>query len=388
MHTDTVVIPLDLGPPQGPAVMVKDTLDVAGHATRAGSAALADAPAATAHAEVVQRLLDAGWHLTGKTALHELAFGTTGINHHLGTPINPGWPQRVPGGSSSGSAVAVARGLVPVALGTDTGGSVRTPAACCGVFGLKPSHGRVSRQGVMPAHSSLDCVGPIAADMDWLVRAMQAICPDFAALPALPDTLRIGLIDVAAEAGARDAVAQALRRSPHRLLPVLLPLFEPAYAAGLTLINRENWLALSPLLASGRLGADVAGRLRAAGQTTDEAVAQAEGVRRAFSAEVDQALSQCEVLALPTLGAAPPRLEDAADTLAAVSMTRLVRPFNLSGHPAITLPLNDAAGLPVGLQLVGRRGEDEHLCAVAHRLSQQLSLRATPIPPPCTGATA
>jgi len=388
MHTDTVVTPLDLGPPQGPAVMVKDTLDVAGHATRAGSAALAEAPAASAHAEVVQRLLDAGWHLTGKTALHELAFGTTGINQHLGTPLNPGWPQRVPGGSSSGSAVAVARGLVPVALGTDTGGSVRTPAACCGVFGLKPSFGRVSRRGVLPAHSSLDCVGPLAADMDWLIRAMQTLCPGFAALPELPEVLRIGLIDVAAEASARDAVAQALGRSPHRLLPVLLPLFEPAYAAGLTVINRENWLALSPLLADGRLGADVAGRLRAAGLTTDEAVARAEGVRRAFTAEVDQALSQCDVLALPTLGAAPPRLADAADTLAAVSMTRLVRPFNLSGHPAITLPLNDAAGLPVGLQLVGRHGEDEQLCAVARRQSQQLSLHATLVPHTRTGASA
>jgi amidase len=160
------------------------------------------------------------------------------------------------------------------------------------------------------------------------------------------------------------------------VLPVQLPLFEPAYAAGLTLINRENWLALSPLIDDPRLGADVAARLRAAGQTTDEAVAQAEGVRRAFTAEVDQALGQCGVLALPTLGAAPPRLEEAADTLAAVAMTRLVRPFNLSGHPAITLPLNDAAGLPVGLQLVGRRGDDEHLCAVARLLSQQLSLFA------------
>jgi amidase len=117
-------------------------------------------------------------------------------------------------------------------------------------------------------------------------------------------------------------------------------------------------------------------------------VARAEGVRRAFTAEVDQALSQCDVLALPTLGAAPPRLADAADTLAAVSMTRLVRPFNLSGHPAITLPLNDAAGLPVGLQLVGRHGEDEQLCAVARRLSQQLSLHATLVPHTRTGASA
>ena len=376
MDSSTVVLPLDLGAPAGPRVMVKDTLDVAGVPTRAGSAALADAPPAARHAEVVQRLLDAGWRLCGKTNLHELAFGTTGLNRWSGTPRNPRWPDRVPGGSSSGSAVAVAAGLVPVALGTDTGGSIRTPAACCGVFGLKPSFGRVSRQGAMPERSTLDCIGPLARDMDWLIRAMRAIAPGFSALPGLPETLRIGLVDVEASGSAREAVHRMLAGSGHALQPVLLPLMASAYQAGLAVINRETSQACAALLAGGRVGADVAERLRRAALTDERALAEAEAVRRLFTAEVDAALAGCDVLALPTLAAAPPLLAEAADTGAAVAMTTLVRPFNLSGHPAISLPLLDDAGLPVGLQLVARRGADEWLCAVARRLSLELDLNA------------
>jgi amidase len=360
MPTDTVV-PLHIGPADGPRFMVKERLDVAG-TPPAPAAGPWPRPPRHGPCRGGGRLLAAGWQLTGKTNLHELAYGTTGINHWTGTPRNPRWPERVPGGSSCGSAVAVAQGLVPMALGTDTGGSVRTPAACCGVFGLKPSFGRVSRQGVMPAHSSLDCVGPIARDMDTLIAAMQAMVPDFRPLPAVPPTLHIGLVDVACDAPARAAVHRACRGPPP-------PAPDHAAAVRGCLPGRpggdqpRELDRLSPLLADGRMGPDVATRLQRAGQTTDAEVAEAEAIRRAFRAEVDAALSQCDVLALPTLASPPPRLEDAADTSAAVSMTALVRPFNLSGHPAITLPLDDASGLPVGLQLVARHGADEWLCA-------------------------
>lgn len=360
---------LSLGPVGGPRFAVKDTIDVAGTPTRAASAALEDAAASSSHAEVVERLLAAGWQLCGKLNLHELAFGTTGLNAGTGTPLNPGWPDRVPGGSSSGSAVAVASGWVPMALGTDTGGSVRTPAACCNVIGLKPTWGRVSRRGVMPAHSTLDCVGPFARDMATLVRALQAIAPDVRELPRLPDRLRLGLVEVRADATARAAVQAAVDGRGHVLQPVTLPSFEAAYAAGLAVINRENWRALSPLLASGRVGPDIAARLRRAGETTDADVAAAEQVRARFRAEVDAALAEVDVLVLPTLASPPPRVVEAGDTSALVGMTALVRPFNISGHPALTLPLVDAHGLPVGLQLVAARGQDEWLCAVATRLA-------------------
>lgn len=371
-----VLLPLSIGAPAGPGFLVKDCIDVAGHPTRMASRALAGAQPAAAHAEVVERMLAAGWKLCGKANMHELAFGTTGINGWTGTPVNPGWPDRVPGGSSSGSAVAVAAGLVPVALGTDTGGSIRTPAACCNVFGLKPSFGRVSRRGVLPAHSSLDCVGPLAADMEWLVRAMQAICPGFTSLPALTGSVALGTLAFDGCEWACGAIESALDATPCRRLPLRLAWFDEAYAAGLAIIGHEALQAYGDVMRSGLLGRDIQARLeQVAAVPTAKALGDAERVRARFRAEVDALLEQCDALALPSMPAAPPLLSLAADTAAAVSMTRLVRPFNLSGHPAISLPLLAGDGLPVGLQLVGRHGQDEHLCAVAQAVSRSLPIR-------------
>src|SRR5260221_14465421 len=131
----------------GLRVGVKDSIDIAGYSTRSGSRALADAAPAARHAAVVKALLEGGCRIVGKTNMHELAYGVTGINLWTGTPINPRYPDRVPGGSSSGSAVAVAAKLVDFAIGTDTGGSIRIPASCCGVFWLKPTYGPASREG-------------------------------------------------------------------------------------------------------------------------------------------------------------------------------------------------------------------------------------------------
>ncbi len=361
---------LDLGG-NGPRVGIKDSIDVAGSPTRAGSRALEQAAPADAHAEVVANLLAAGYHVVGKTNMHELAFGTTGLNHWTGTPLNPHFPAYVPGGSSSGSAVAVASGEVDVALGTDTGGSIRIPAACCGVFGFKPSFGRVSRRGVMPAVTSLDCVGPFARDMDALIACMAAIDPHFG---SLPDTagVRIGLVDVAASAPIRAAVDAAVASSGFPTGRVELPGFAAAYDAGLAVINAETWAACGHLVAGGLVGDDVARRLRAAADTSPADVAAAEAVRAAFTAGVDAALRDFPVLALPTMADAPPRLESAADTSKLVGMTSLVRPFNLSGHPAIAIPLPARGGHPVSLQLVAARNDDELLCAVARQLALQL----------------
>lgn len=143
-----LTLPLDLGG-DGPHVAVKDVIDIAGTPTRAGSRAFADRPAAPTHARVVQSLLDAGCRIVGKTNMHELAFGMTGVNDWTGTPVNPRYPHLVPGRSSSGSATAVAAELCDWALGTDTGDSIRVPAACCGIVGLKPTFGRLSREGLI-----------------------------------------------------------------------------------------------------------------------------------------------------------------------------------------------------------------------------------------------
>lgn len=355
----------------GPTVMVKDTIDVAGVPTRASSRALQDAEPALHHAAVVEALLVNGCRLIGKTSLHELAYGTTGINLWTGTAANPRFPGRIPGGSSSGSAAAVAAGLVDFSLGTDTGGSVRIPACCCGVFGFKPTFGRVSRNGVMPEKSSLDCVGPFANSLSMLVTAMRAIDPTFARLPTLIDA-RIGVVPVQANEAVQRVVTAALVNSGLPLYEAPLPNMVSAYDAGMVVINRETFVACGHLLDTGRVGADIADRLAAAGETTDQALAEAEQVRARFTAEVDEALKHFDVLALPTMPDFPLAIADASNTRAVLGMTALVRPFNLSGHPALTIPLGSAQGLPVGLQLVAAKGADEHLLAVAGLLLQRL----------------
>jgi amidase len=365
-----VVQALDIGG-SGPTVMVKDTLDIAGYPTRASSQSLSNALPAAQHATVVQAVLDAGCRITGKTSLHELAFGTTGINHWTGTALNPRFPGHIPGGSSSGSAAAVAAGLADFTLGTDTGGSVRIPACCCGVFGFKPTYGRVSREGVMPARSTLDCVGPMAATLPMLVTAMEAIDPTFVRhttveMPALKR------LQVTCSPVVRDVIERAMAATGLLTEPLTLEHFQSAYHAGMTVINRETWIACAHLLDAGLLGADISGRLRAAGQTTDEALAGAEEVRGLFTAEVDTALADGSMLVLPTMPDLPLRLSEAADTRAVLGMTALVRPFNLSGHPALTIPLSSPDGLPVGLQLVAAKGDDERLLAVADSLLNRI----------------
>ncbi|VVN82974.1 amidase [Pseudomonas fluorescens] len=355
----------------GRSVMVKDTIDIAGYPTRASSYALADAPAAVEHAQVVQALLDAGCQITGKTSLHELAFGTTGLNAWVGTAPNPRYPGHIPGGSSSGSAAAVAAQLCDFALGTDTGGSVRIPATCCGVFGLKPTFGRVSRQGVMPTRSTLDCVGPLAMDMDRLIEAMHAIDPTFKTMP-VPENLSIGVVAVQAHAEIHAAVNQALGRSGFNLVEQSLPGMSAAYDAAMVVINAETWAACGHLLETGRVGRDVAERLQAASLTSADSLADAERIRQAFTAEVNAALARTPILALPTMPDYPLLVADAVDTRAALGMTSLVRAFNLSGHPALSIPLEGASGLPVGLQLIAAHGADELLCAVARELVRRL----------------
>jgi amidase len=351
-------------------VAVKDTIDIAGLRTRAGSAVFDQDPPAARHARVVERVLSGDCTIVGKTHLHELAFGVTGINARMGTPPNPKFPDRVPGGSSSGSAAAVAAGLVDFALGTDTGGSVRIPAACCGVFGIKPTHGRVSRVGVAPPLSSLDCVGVFAGDAPMLARAMAIIDPGF-----VPDRgpceASIGWVQVDADPQIQRAIAIAIEHSGFAHAPIALPLLSQAFDAGLVIINQENWQAFGTLVGHPRMGEDVRARLRAAGDTTPAAVAGAEDVRARFSAAVDAALAQVDALVLPTMPDFPLTLEQGADARAAIGITSLVRPFNLSGHPAITVPLSTPQGLPAGLQLVGRKGDDARLCRIAECLAQR-----------------
>lgn len=345
---------------------VKDTLDIAGHQTRAGCPALVNAPLAEQHASVVSMLLEQHCQLTGKTTLHELAFGVTGINPWGGTPVNPRYPALIPGGSSSGSAAVVASGEVDFSLGTDTGGSVRMPAACCGVLGFKPGFGVLSRDGVMPAQSSLDCVGVFASDAGVLRQAMTRLSvPVGEPLNSLP---AMSFISAASEE-IDAALLNFLEQQGVTPQKAELSNLNDAHRAGLTLISHENWQAFSPLLASNQVSPDVASRIRAGADVSAEARDAAEQMRTTFTAQVDAWLAKTPLLALATLPELPPTLEEAADPLSVVNLTRLVRPFNLSGHPAITLTVAELRGRPVSLQLVAAKGHDGLLVQAAEWLT-------------------
>ena len=345
-------------------VMVKDSIDIQGFKTISGSRALENTAPAARNAEVVEHILNANCVITAKTNLHELAFGITGINHAYGTPVNPQYPELIPGGSSSGSAAAVAANLADFTLGTDTGGSIRMPAACCGVYGLKPTFGRVSRQGVHPVQSSLDCVGPFANSIEMIETAMQIIDPTFTVQESI-SAPKLAWLTVQAEVEVIECAKNYLNNNDLNFESVEVTSFERAFHAGMQIINYENWQAYGELTKTGLIGADVQGRLLKTAETTLEQVQQAEQVKAEFTQEIDALLERYDALLLPTLPQIPPKVADAENTVAFLNLTGLVRPFNLSGHPAISIPLETEQGLPVGLQIVTKRNADEQLCAIA-----------------------
>lgn len=362
---------LTMGGP-GLRVAVKDCIDVAGARTGLGSRTQEEAVPAKRNAVVVEALVAAGCEVVGKTRMHEFAYGVTGIAPDGEGPLNPDFPDLIPGGSSSGSAAAVAAGAADLALGTDTGGSVRAPAACCGVFGLKPTFGRLSRHGVAPTQTTLDCVGLFARRAGTLAQAMAMLDDSFAAIGDAGGA-RLGKVTVEAEPEISATVAAAVLASGLPVRPVLLPGLPAAFAAGLKLIAAEAWSAYGRYAEDPRVWSDVAARLRAASRVGRDEVEAAEAVRRAFTAEVDAALEAVDALVLPTLPVFPPLRAEVADPRTTLTITALVRPFNLSGHPAVSAPLRAPSGRPVGLQIVGRKGRDELLCALAELIEQRVS---------------
>ncbi|MES2495478.1 MAG: amidase [Pseudomonadota bacterium] len=366
MNSDNIFVEMFTLGGSGPTVAVKDCIDIAGKRTSVGSEALSEAPPAAAHAAVVAAMLDGGARIVGKTNMHEFAYGVTGVNRWLGTPINPKYPTLIPGGSSSGSAAAVAAGLAEIAIGSDTGGSIRMPATCCGVFGLKPSFGRVSREGCIPSASSLDCIGPFANDVAGLETAMALIDPTFVPT-GRPASARIGWVESSADPEIAATVRAEIERSGVEVFPVDLPGLQEAFEAGITIMAAECWSTFGDLAEDRRLGADVRARLAGASKVNAVQLAEAENVRTRFTAAVEKALAGVDVLALPTLPALPPALDDLGDAARMLRLTALIRPFNVSGHPALTIPV---AGRPIGIQLVGRCNDDETLCAVAGRITE------------------
>lgn len=351
--TDGFSLRFDAGP--GLRVAVKDLFDLAGLPTTAGSPAVRAEPA-TADAACLAGVR-AHAVLVGRTAMHELAYGITGVNAWQGTPTNPLDASWVPGGSSSGAAVVVANGEADVALGTDTGGSVRIPAACCGVAALKTTHGRISAAGVWPLAPSYDTVGPLARDVAGLVTGMQLLEPGF----AVGEPGRIGRFRPAAAAGVDAALDAVLGRLPI----VSLPGWDAADAACAVLLSSEAHAQHRELLASGLVGEDVAGRLRAGGLRTDAELQRARSTALAWELELDQAFADVDVIALPVLRDSPPTLDEAERMYS----LRLTLPVNLAGLPAVVIPVPRRDGPPASLQLVGRRGSEDVLLATALALT-------------------
>ncbi len=356
----------------GLRVAVKDLIDVAGMPTTAGSRAVARrAHPALVDAECLAGLRAASEHgaasLVGKTNLHELALGITGINPWFGTPVNPQDRRLVPGGSSSGSAVAVATGEADIAYGTDTGGSVRIPAACCGVAALKTTWGRISTVGVRPLAPGLDTVGPMARDVAGLEAGMALLEPGFEeARDAVPGT--IGRLRLRAAPSVDAALDAALAAVEAEVTDVTLDGWAAAGKAALSRLGAESWAVNGDLVASGELGEDVAERLRRGSTVTAEELDRVMSTAAAWDAELDDLWRRVEALALPTLLDVPPPLERAD----AMMTIRATLPVNLAGLPALSLPV-PSRPLPASLQLVGPKGSEERLVALGKRIEAAAS---------------
>ena len=349
----------------GLAVAIKDLVDVAGSVTTAGCKALADTAAlaesdAACLREIRRREAAGDVWLVGKTNLHELAYGTSGVNPWFGTPINPRYPALLPGGSSSGSATAVAGGEADVALGSDTGGSVRIPAACCGIAGLKTTWGRIPTAGVWPLAPSLDTVGPLARDVAGLVTAMRLFEPAFSTGDV--SGLEIGRLRFDDVNPAVDAlIDRVLAALPLAVADARLDGWTDAWKAGDVILSAEAWRADGKLLAERPDGiAELTAQRIAAGEsvtTADEAAARR--AQLAWQRELEARLTEVHVLALPTLADLPPGV----DTMP-VGLNRLTLPINVAGLPALALPVGEIEGAPVSLQLVAPAYGEEMLLSL------------------------
>jgi aspartyl-tRNA(Asn)/glutamyl-tRNA(Gln) amidotransferase subunit A len=373
------------GPLHGVPLSLKDLVDLEGVPTTAGSRVRAGL-AANRDAIVTARLKEAGAVLVGKCNLHEFAFGTTSEDSAFGAVHHPAFPDRSPGGSSGGSAAAIALGMCAASIGTDTGGSIRIPAAACGLVGLKPAFDEVPCDGVVPLATSLDHVGPIArttTDAWYVYRALLGTPATEIAAPARADPRGVGLgltrryfLDALdAEVGSVfEAAVERLERAgftvseadvPHAALtaPVYLHtvLAEAAAYHASTLERRGD--EYTPA---------VRVRLEMARYVLAEDHVRAQHGRAVLRREVNEALAGRDALVLPTLPIPAPLLGASSVSLGGVrdsvrgATLRLTQLFDLTGHPAISIPCGrTAGGLPVGLQLVGRHGATDRLFAIA-----------------------
>lgn len=345
----------------GPRLAVKDCIDVAGVPTTMGCPVVAEmAEPAANDATVVASARELGARIVGKTGLTELGWSASGVNHWVGTPVNPRDPRRVPGGSSSGSAVAVATGGADVSFGTDTAGSNRIPAACCGVVGLKTTFGRVSSKGVYPLAPSLDTVGPLGRDVAAVEVGMRLIEPGFT-VPARVELAagRLGVIGVegGVDPAVDAAVDRALAAAGVAVTHVACCDFRPALDAAGMIIDAEGFRCnayLMPYL--NQLSPHVRRNMERGARLTRADRAAAERTREQVRAAFRSLLADFPVLVLPTLTGQPPLLGERGFPL-----TMLTAPVNMAGLPALALPVPAEDGVIASLQVIG--ADEETLLA-------------------------
>ncbi|GLC35083.1 hypothetical protein PLESTM_000277700 [Pleodorina starrii] len=378
------------GPLKGLTFAVKDLFDVAGHLTGFGNPVwLETHPPAARTAPAVQALLDAGATLRGKTHMDELAYSLNGENVHYGTPINPAAPGRIPGGSSSGSAVAVAAGDVPLALGSDTGGSVRVPAAYCGLLGIRPTWGRTDLAGARPLAPSFDTAGWFARDASVL-RAAGSVLLD----PASRGPTRLGRWLVARDAFALAdpstgrAIYDSLSANFPQVVEVLgnpteVDVAAPLAAEGLGKFvdwmgvfrvcqGFEVWREHGSWVTSHNpeFGPGIRERFAMAAAITTDQLEAASAQRSRIRSHMVEVLGQDGLLAVPTAPGPAPLVDTPPADLDAwrtrlISLTSIA---GLAGLPQVNLPIAQLDGLPVGLGLIGPPGSDEALLEITERL--------------------
>lgn len=373
----------DDGPLSGLTFAAKDIFDIVGHVTGCGNPHwLATHGPAETTAWVVQRLVDAGAAMVGKTITDELTRGIFGENMHYGTPVNPSAPGRVPGGSSSGSASAVAGQLVDFALGSDTGGSVRVPSSFCGLFGLRPTHGRIPLDGMLLQAPSFDTIGWFARDAETFAQVGAVILPPGNEKPrpqrlvvaedawelAEPAT-RQALETALAKIGALFANSSTLRLSPTSL--------EEWSGHQQVLQSREAWESARDWIdqVNPTFSFEVSDRYVTARSVTDEQIVIAQAGRDAVIARMNEVFDGGDVVVcLPTTVSPAPLLGQRVSERHTLRLrnSALTSIAGNTGRPQISLPLAEAEGLPVGLSLLGDHGADEQLIGLAGEMDRLL----------------
>ncbi|MGL6112351.1 MAG: amidase [Rubrivivax sp.] len=379
-YPETPVPHAGSGPLSGLSFAVKDLFDVAGYPTSGGQPLLLALSGIKQNtAPTVQKLLDAGARFVGKTITDELAFSMNGQNAHFGSPINGAAPERITGGSSSGSAAAVSNRLCDFALGTDTGGSVRGPANHCGLVGLRPTQGRISLQGVLDLSPSFDTCGWFTRDVATFARVADVLLGED--VVPLPDTVRLRVpTDIWAllSSEAVDAFAAPRARIEAALggaapAQLVLDSLDAMYWHYRHIQGREAWMVDGALIQRYQppLGPGVAQRFAWSREVTDAQVAEAHAFRSRFRSHMLALLGDDGVLLIPTMPDIAPRIDDDESGLEqyrnrALQMLCIA---GLAGLPQLSLPLAARLGAPLGLSLLGPPGSDRSLVRLAERIS-------------------